>query len=46
LALCRELDDRPRQPGTPLAGNGGTLARLEKMPDELPAKWANTTFMG
>lgn len=34
---------KPATTGTPLSGNGGTLNRLKKMPDELPAKWAKTT---
>jgi hypothetical protein len=28
--------------GTPVDGNGGTLAWLKKMPDAVPAKWAST----
>jgi hypothetical protein len=31
--------------GTPVDGNGGTLAMLKEMPDEVPAKWAGTHFI-
>lgn len=42
--VARNFVPRESTIGTPVAGDGGTLTRLKRVPDDLPARWASTNL--